>query len=1656
MNNAVTRSCAWISLACLTYTVAAPAQTIETIAGGEIIIDSPALETSDAPFRTDVGPDGRIYIQDDSNGFIVRYDPAAGTVTALPGTAGVPAFRVIGGIRGFVWDPQGRFHFANATGVVRYDLTTGVGVGVASQLALGTSVGHPAFDAAGNLYVPDGNGDVVRVVRPNGQVQVFAGGIGGGFSGDGGLATAARIDNPTAVAVDVAGNVFIADSANNRIRKVAAGTGVITTVAGTGSSANSADGLLAVQTNFASPSALAFDGAGNLFVAEPNFGRVRRIGGGNGFVTTVAGNGTPGFSGDGGLGYLAQVNVGNGFTVDAAGNVYVADWFNARLRRVDAATGMIQTVLGNGKRHFCGDNRPAVGACLWGPNGLALDPAENLYIGDSINERIRRVTAATGIINTIAGVDETAPHSGDGGPAVSANFGDMPRGIARDAAGNLYIAGAFSNRVRRITPAGIITTIAGTGVAGFSGDGGLATAAQLREPSDVAIDRTGNIYISDTGNHRVRRIDTSGVITTFAGTGNPDGVLDSNGTPLGMSLNLPGALAIDQLGDLLIMDRGHYRLRKIWLSTGREAIFAGNGSATASGVNGDYAGGIGLGPIDGIAVHRSGEIYFAGPNRIRKMDQWGLIYDVAGGTFGGPLTSQTVSGPTEMEFDGSGRLIFSEMNAGLVRRMSGLAQPVGDLTPPGLSVSYVGGVLGNNGWYRSDVLVRFVTNEPDSMAYAWDNCATINNVTADTTGRTFTCTLSSFGGTTTRTATVKRDVTPPVVTFGIPTPAPDENGWYSGDVTIPFTVTDATSGVQSATPGPLLITGTGTGLTGSVTATDRAGNTITVSSPPVNITRTQPTVRHTVTGYLGNEGWYRGNVQITWSIDTAGSSIESQSGCEAATVNTDTAGTTFTCTVTTALGTATDSVTVKRDATAPSLTFGTYSPAPDEHDWYSGDVSVPYTVTDAYSGVLSSNKPNPVIITGYGTSWQTVTVTDVAGNSQTYQTQIVRIDRTPPNMYSTITGTEGANGWYRGNVHLVWSAWESESFSTLTGCETQDVVADTAGTTFTCTATSAGGTTTRSVTIKRDATPPTLTFGAASPAADANGWRTGPVQVSFEASDALSGLASTSKPSPLSITTAGAGVTAQVTATDQAGNSATFTTPAYDIDASPPVVTPFVSGTTGTNGWYKSDVHVSFGVTDPDSAILTRDGCDDATVSADTAGITFACTATSAGGTTSKSVTIRRDATPPTLTWGAPSPAPNAVGWNTTDVSFAFTTDDVMSGVAGTSHASPAVVPFDGPNVSTQITVWDDAGNSVTLSTPPVSIDRSVPVVNYVVTGTPGSNGWYTDDVQVTWQVVKAPENILAQTGCVNTSVTADTAGTTFGCSVTSGAGTTSQSVTIKRDATPPTLSWGAFSPLPNANGWNKTNVTVPFTRADATSGVASTSATSPLALSVEGASVTGQVTVTDNAGNSHTFVTDPRNIDKTAPVVSITAPANGASYGFYQDVVADFACTDTSLLSCTGPNADGDFVNTRTSGPRTFKVTAKDQVAYTTSVTSSFEVANSFNWEGFLPSVAPLPSPNLVAKGSLVPIRWRLPDGHGGFVTNTASFSSATVQSYSCSGTVVPLNDPATGPAGISFDPATSVFTYNWQTGASWTGCRKLVIKLKDGNLHELVFKFQ
>jgi sugar lactone lactonase YvrE len=344
----------------------------------------------------------------------------------------------------------------------------------------------------------------------SGIISTVAGNGAAGFSGDGDPATSAQLYGPTGVAVDAAGNLYIADSSNNRIRKVTPG-GVITTVAGNGSAGFSGDGGPATSAQLAHPNDIAVDTAGNLFIVDTNNNRIRKVTPG-GVITTVAGNGSVGFSGDGGPATAAQLNGPQAVAVDmTAGNLFIADTNNVRIRRVSPG-GVITTVAGNGSVGFSGDGGPATVAQFSGPEGIAVDSNGNFYISDVYNYRIRKVTAA-GIISTVAG-NGISGFSGDGGPATAAQIYD-PQEIAIDAAGTLFIADEANERIRMVTPSGVITTVAGNGIAGFSGDGGQATDAQLHGPEAVAEDTAGNLFIADEGNNRIRKVSGVSVSAFF-------------------------------------------------------------------------------------------------------------------------------------------------------------------------------------------------------------------------------------------------------------------------------------------------------------------------------------------------------------------------------------------------------------------------------------------------------------------------------------------------------------------------------------------------------------------------------------------------------------------------------------------------------------------------------------------------------------------------------------------------------------------------------------------------------------------------------------------------------------------------------------------------------------------------------------------------------------------------------------------------------------------------------------------------------------------------------------------------------------------------------------------------------------------------------------
>jgi len=310
-----------------------------------------------------------------------------------------------------------------------------------------------------------------------------------GFSGDGGPAISARLHNPTGVAVDSSGNLFIADSNNNRIRKVEAGTGLISTVAGNGTRGFSGDGGPATLARLSGPRAVAVDSSGNLFIADYDNSRIRKVEASTGLISTVAGTNIEGFSGDGGPATLARLFNPSGVAVDSSGNFFIADRINDRIRKVDAGTGIISTVAGNGTGGFNGDGGPATSASLDFPEGVVVDSSGNLFIADTNNGRIRRVDASTGLISTVV-----------------SNL-SAPREVAVDSNGNLFIADTGNDRVRKVEAGtGVITTVAGNGTGGFSGDGGAATSAQLNSPSGVAVDSSDTLFISDTGNHRIRQV----------------------------------------------------------------------------------------------------------------------------------------------------------------------------------------------------------------------------------------------------------------------------------------------------------------------------------------------------------------------------------------------------------------------------------------------------------------------------------------------------------------------------------------------------------------------------------------------------------------------------------------------------------------------------------------------------------------------------------------------------------------------------------------------------------------------------------------------------------------------------------------------------------------------------------------------------------------------------------------------------------------------------------------------------------------------------------------------------------------------------------------------------------------------------------------------
>jgi Secretion system C-terminal sorting domain/NHL repeat len=332
---------------------------------------------------------------------------------------------------------------------------------------------------------------------------------------------------------------------------------IINTIAGNGSTGYSGDGLAATAAAISDPGGLAFDHFGNIYIGGYYNNTIRKVSPA-GIITTIAGNGTGGFSGDGGPSTAALLSYPTKIALDPSGNLYIADQLNNRIRKI-STTGIISTVAGNGSVGFGSDGVAATSTSVFHPTGVCLDASGNIYIADCANNRIRKVSTS-GIISTVAGNGFTGS-GGDGGMATAAQL-YQPFGVTVDATGIIYIADQQNNKIRKVSTSGIITTSAGTGVSGFSGDGGMASAAQLSTPGAIILDNAGNFYIADQSNHRIRKVTSTGVISTIAGIGSP-GFSGDGGPAIAAEFNALNEIQFDTSWRLVICDNTNHRVRRI-------------------------------------------------------------------------------------------------------------------------------------------------------------------------------------------------------------------------------------------------------------------------------------------------------------------------------------------------------------------------------------------------------------------------------------------------------------------------------------------------------------------------------------------------------------------------------------------------------------------------------------------------------------------------------------------------------------------------------------------------------------------------------------------------------------------------------------------------------------------------------------------------------------------------------------------------------------------------------------------------------------------------------------------------------------------------------------------------------------------------------------
>jgi sugar lactone lactonase YvrE len=700
---------------------------------------------------------GNVYVADTGNSTI-RKISAAGITTTLAGTPGVTGYADgVGGAAqfsnpaGLAVDPSGNIYVADYYNSVIRKITPdgtvttfagkGGNGGSSDGLAIVARFFGPvgvAIDTAGNLYVADSNNQEIRKISTTGIVSTLAGAaaIAGSLDGTG---AAARFNNPQALAVDAAGNVYVADWFSDAIRKISP-AGVVTTLAGNFGVAGGVDGT-GLGATFSDPDSVAVDGAGNVYVSEWNGDTIRKITA-TGTVTTLAGmHGVIG-SLDG-VGTAARFSAPESIAVNGTGQVYVADGRNNTIR-VIAPSGAVTTLAGSPPGNVDGLGNIAR---FNSPIGAAVDGGGNVFVADFLDNTIRRISTYDNV-TTVAG---SAGLSGSAdGPVSVARF-NHPAGLGIDGLGNLYVADEFNNTIRKITPAGLVSTVAG--LAGFSGTAdGTGSAARFLGPTSVQADTAGNLYVTDRGNHTIRKIAPGGQVSTLAGVGDVSGSTDGLGSAA--LFDQPSALVLDQAGNLYVSDTGNETIRKI-LPSGLVSTLAGVPAGVGS-TDGTGSGARFSGPF-GLAIDAAGNLYLAdeGNSEIRKITSAGVVTTVAGkavanGGVDGTGNAARFNYPEGIAIDGKGTLFVVDTNNSTIRYASA--------SPPPLIVSQPIAVTAVTG---QTATFRVAASSSGAIAYQWevngvpipgatDSYLVVPNVTAASTGayaclvaNAFAATLSS-------------------------------------------------------------------------------------------------------------------------------------------------------------------------------------------------------------------------------------------------------------------------------------------------------------------------------------------------------------------------------------------------------------------------------------------------------------------------------------------------------------------------------------------------------------------------------------------------------------------------------------------------------------------------------------------------------------------------------------------------------------------------------------------------------------------------------------------------------------------------------------------------------------------------------------------------